>query len=123
MEHNRQLLSVLPSAYPDWIVTVTFYVALHAVDSLLMYDKIPVTSHDARNAIIIRTNRYKAVKTCYLTLYDLSRTVRYLASPADWVPADQIETNVIARNLYPIEKSVQHLIGHQLGLPKISLLP
>ena len=34
-KHNRAFSSEISGAYPDWIVTVAFYVALHAVDALL----------------------------------------------------------------------------------------
>jgi hypothetical protein len=121
-KHNREFLVAIPPEYPDWIVTVTFYVALHAVDSLLSHDNVTrVTSHDTRNEVLIHTKRYDGIKGRFLTLYDLSRTVRYLADPAKWVPISQVQKNVIARYLYPIEKSVQTLMGQDLRLPKIEI--
>lgn len=120
-KHNRSLLSAIPAEYPDWIVTVTFYTALHAVDALLAHDRVTVTSHETRNGVLIRTNRYLALNRSYLPLHGLSRTVRYLANPAQWVPRDEVEQNVIRRYLYPIEKSVQNLLGQDLKLPKVSL--
>lgn len=123
-KHNRELLKSIPREYPDWLVTVTFYVALHAVDALLAHDKVTrVTSHESRNDVLIRTNRYDAIRKRYLPLYDLSRTVRYLADPTRWVPPDQVEGNVIRRYLYPIESSVQRLMSQQLNLPEIVLAP
>lgn len=120
--HNRELLPKIPPEYPDWIVTVTFYVALHAVDALLAHDKVErVTSHDARNHVLLHTNRYRAIRSAYMPLYDLSRTVRYLANPTAWVPLEEIDRNVIARCLYPIEKSVQNLMSKDLGLPRITI--
>ncbi|HXE54418.1 MAG TPA: hypothetical protein VN541_15455 [Tepidisphaeraceae bacterium] len=121
-KHNREFLVTIPAAYPDWIVTVAFYVSLHAVDALLSHDKVAgVTRHDARNAVVIRTNRYLAIKKAYLPLYDLSRRVRYLADPSAWVPTHELQKNVVERYLYPIEKSVQRLIGVNLALPQISI--
>lgn len=121
-KHNREFLVTIPPKYPDWIVTTAFYVALHAVDALLYHDKVRgITKHEYRNAVLIDTNKYLGIKNAYFPLYDLSRTVRYLADPARWVPTDQIHKNVISRYLYPIEASVQNLMGAKLGLPKIEL--
>src|ERR1700683_2927239 len=101
--HNRAHLASITSAYPDWMVTASFYCALHAVDSLLCHDNVKnIISHKTRNDVLIRTNRYDAIRRAYLPLYDLSRTVRYLAEPEKWVPLERIQKDVIARYLYPI---------------------
>jgi hypothetical protein len=114
-KHNRAFLATIAPAYPDWLVTVAFYVALHAVDALLAHDKVSgVTSHDGRNRTLMNTNRYAQIWKHYQTLYDLSRTVRYLAAPAKWIPADQVDAQVLRRNLYPIERSVEKLMGQTL---------
>jgi len=54
-------------------------------------------------------------------LYGLSRTVRYMADPSRWVPLADIETQVLG-HLYKVEKSVQKLMGKDLGLKKVVLL-
>lgn len=121
-KHNRSFLPLIDPEYGDWIVNVAFYVALHAVDALLAHDRVTgVNSHDARNDVLIRTNKYRHIQRHYMPLYSLSRTVRYLADPLLWVPADQIEAQVFPRFLYPIEKSVQKLIGLDLQLAQIVL--
>jgi hypothetical protein len=121
-KHNRDFLARVPPEFPDWQVTVAFYVALHAVDSLLAHEKVPrINSHDARNSALLNTNRYAFIKDKYLPLYDLSRRVRYLAEPAKWVPPDRIQTDVVHRYLSPIEQSVQKLMGQDLGLTAIQL--
>src|ERR1035437_4117306 len=84
--HNRKFIETINPEYCDWIVTVTFYSALHAVDALLLDDKVTVTSHDSRNRILSQTNRYKKINSAYYPLYDLSRTIRYVADQAQWVP-------------------------------------
>jgi len=120
--HNRQFLATVTTDYPDWIVTSAFYVALHAVDAMLTNDKVTrVCNHDARLQVLMHTNKYLNINKCFLPLYDLSRTVRYLADPMKWVPANLIEKEVFARYLYPIEKSVQERIGKDLGLASITL--
>jgi hypothetical protein len=121
-KHNRAFLTELPPSYPDWLVTVAFYAALHAVDSILAHDRVArINSHDARNDVLYRTNRYSAIQLKYQPLYTLSRTVRYLANPSAWVAADQVQKNVVERYLYPVERSVQRLMGTDLGLPSLTL--
>jgi len=103
-------------------VTVTFYTALHAIDALLKHDKVPgVVSHDVRNRTLMLTNRYSHIWKHYQPLYDLSRTVRYLANPEKWVPWGQVETHVVKRYLWPIEDSVQKLMGANQQLPPITM--
>ena len=105
-QHNRSLLDHIPAAYPDWLVTVAFYAALHSVDALLAYDNVTVHSHDARNATLKLTNRYESIWRHYSPIYDLSRKVRYLAAPAAWIPHAEIESRILKKYLYPIEHAV-----------------
>jgi hypothetical protein len=98
-------------------------VSLHSIDALLAYDKVRgITDHRSRKGVLARTNRYERINKMYLPLYDLSRTIRYLADPKQWVPFDQIENNILGRYLYPIEKSVQKLIQEELSLKPIVLV-
>lgn len=110
-KHNRDFLPTVSSSYTDWIVTVTFYTALHAVDALLAADKVArIIDHTSRNDVLMNTNRYLKIWHLYSPLYSLSRTVRYLADPASWVPFSQVQSQVFSRYLYPIEKSVKGLL-------------
>jgi hypothetical protein len=121
-KHNRAFLLTIAPEYPDWLVTAAFYVALHAVDALLASDKISPTTHAFRNSVLLKTNRYTEIRRGYMPLYNLSQTVRYLADPGQWIPADRIQPDVIQRCLSPIEKSVQKLIGQDLALPKLEIV-
>ena len=117
-EHNRRLLSTLPAGYPDWIVTVSFYIALHAVDALLVYDGVTrINSHASRNDVLMTTRRYQHIWDRYQQLHDLSRKVRYLADPARWVPPARIEQDVLKRYLYPVEESAFRLMGRPAAPP------
>jgi hypothetical protein len=121
-KHNREFIGHIDPGFPDWAVTVVFYAALHAVDSLLKHDKVlGVVSHDARNRTLMLTNRYAKIWELYQPLFNLSRTVRYLANPAKWVAWGSIENQVIRRYLYGLESSVQGLMKTTLDLPPIVL--
>lgn len=123
--HNRAFVGTIQAGYPDWIVTATFYVVLHAVDALLAYDRVSgITSHTARNAVLMKTNRYKEIYRHYRPLFELSQTVRYIPDPSNWIPFSAIEQNVFNRHLYPIERSVQKLLGKEdLQLEPIRIAP
>jgi len=112
-QHNRELIPLIPRRYTDWIVTVSFYTALHAVDYLLSKDGVStIVDHRSRNSVLLTTNKYNFICKRYLQLFDLSQTVRYLAEPAAWVPFNKIESDVFGRYLYPIEESVRRLSGN-----------
>ncbi len=117
--HNRAFVPTIDPQFHDWVITAIFYTALHAVDALLAHDKVTVTNHEGRNRALMLTNRYEQLHRKYEPLYGLARTIRYFADPVKWVPADQIEKQVIHRYLYPIEKSVQKLMGEDLGLSDV----
>lgn len=119
--HNRTFLSTISLDYHDWIITAAFYTALHAVDAVLAFDNVTVTNHEGRNRILGMTNRYEKINNSYWPLYNLSRTVRYLAKPQVWVPANRVQKEVIERYLYPIERSVQKLIDRDLVLSPVML--
>ena len=121
--HNRAFISTIDPEYPDWAVTVAFYAALHAVDALFKHDKVQgITAHEHRNETLRATNRYRKIWECYRPLYDMSRTVRYVADPAQWVEWDQVEAQVLRRRLYPLEKSVCGLMRLDVQEP-IELKP
>lgn len=121
-KHNRAFLATVEPRFPDWAVTAAFYTALHAVDTLLNHDNVGrITSHAARNDMLMRTNRYSKIWSLYQPLYDLSRTVRYMANPSGWVPWEQVETQVLGRHLYPLERSVEKLAGLDLGLGPVRM--
>lgn len=123
-KHNRKLIALIDREFPDWIVTVAFYAALQIVDALLECEGNFPTNHETRNLILMKTNRYKKINQHFLPLYNLSRTVRYMADHSKWIPADRIEVDVLGRNLYPIENSALKLmdLGDEVPSP-ISLKP
>ena len=121
-QHNRKFLATIDPRYPDWTLTVTFYAALHAINAVLVSDGLTnVVNHESRNRTLRNTNRYQKLHQHYQPLYILSRTVRYMAQPQQWLPQDQIEQNVLLRNLYPIEQSAQKLLKRDLALTPVSL--
>ena len=112
--HNRAFLKRVPPDFPDWLVVAAFYAALHAVDALLAHDGVTVTNHEGRNLALVRNNRCDRIRRAYQPFYALPRTVRYLADPRQWVGWADLDALVVKRHLYPVEQSVEKLIGRDL---------
>ena len=110
--HNRLFLSTVRPDFPDWIITVAFYTAIHAVESLLTADDIsPRSSHSDRMEILKHGRRYQKIYERYRLLYEICHVTRYSAQPSRWYPRDQIKTDVIEGMVYPIETSVRKLLA------------
>ena len=119
--HNREFIGILPEKFCDWMLTGAFYAAVHAIETLVAFDGQPThTSHEARNNVLKRVQRYQHIWKHYRELYNGSQTTRYHAAPHEWIPADKIKTLWIPNYLYPIEKSVQKLIGETTPLSPIT---
>lgn len=75
--HNADFLRAIDgSQFPDWVVTVAFYRAVHLVEMLFARDNRPAGgSHIGRNQVLKR--HYPDVWREYRPLYDLSRKARY----------------------------------------------
>jgi hypothetical protein len=109
--HNRRFVSTIADEYADWMVTVLFYAALHAVETLLAHDRVmAIAGHTARNQTLKTVNRYRQVWIHYRPLYDAAHTAPYDPAPASWLPVDDVKSKLVV-TLYALEKSVLKLTG------------
>ena len=116
---NRQFLATVGQAHPDWMATVIFYTALHAIETLFAHDGTRVfPGHTERNQTLKTVNRYKNLWMHYRPLYDAARTARYDPIPSTWMTAPDIKAHLV-KHLYAIEKSVQKLAGLSLQLDPV----
>lgn len=80
-EENKKLLesnlNIENCDFYNWIVTVSFYAALHLVEAKLAKDGIDSKDHFARNNNVDRFNQFSEIRSAYKTLYDKSRIARY----------------------------------------------
>jgi hypothetical protein len=115
VQDNRRLLQALwqnrRSAFPDWVVTVAFYTAVHLVEGYLGrpafnggkgYHSI---DHSARNGFVSMVTELKAINGDYQELYNRSLDSRYRCAPAKWNTA-QVE-HVLAA----LERVERHIRG------------
>ena len=101
------------------MVTVMFYAALHAVETLFAHERVPPpTGHTRRNQTLKRLSSYKPVWTHYRPLQDAARTARYEPAPIQWIPVEQVKTR-LAGHFYELERIVQHMIGVSGPLPPV----
>lgn len=109
-QRNRELLSKLPAAHHDWIVTVAFYTALHAVETLLLVDDVSEhETHRDRNTRLL-SPRYEVIYPSYDQLYNLAHVARYSAQPRRWINYTDIAPKLIDGSLIIIEKEVCRLL-------------
>ena len=78
--HNENFLgSIDPTRFPDWVVTVAFYKAVHLVEGLLVRKGRGTTNHSQRNQVLKR--QFVTVWREYRPLYNQSRVARYWCVP------------------------------------------
>lgn len=78
-EHNNQLLNTFNfkrTRYPDWLVVIIFYTALHYVDAYLATRGfVKISDHKERNRLV---EKYlPSVIEEWWLLYDQSQAARY----------------------------------------------
>ena len=83
-KENKKLLetnlNIENCDFYNWVVTVSFYAALHLVEAKLSESGIDSKDHFARSNNVERFNQFKNISTQYKTLYDKSRIARYDAA-------------------------------------------
>jgi len=82
-KHNEKHLNdVLKqvSLYPDWVVAVAFYVAVHYVEAYFTSTGLPEDQrHNVRNQVLSASSdsRLRKIRGRYMALYNRSRFARY----------------------------------------------
>jgi len=112
--HNREFLQSIPLKFRDWIVAVSLYTALHAIEALLTADGAKRRCrHQDRFEILQGAQRYESIYKSYKVLYDIAHTTRYSADPDRWISEANIQKQIVSELLYPIEKSVRKLLAER----------
>jgi len=76
--HNKQLArSLLASLEGEWAAVLTFYSALHLVDSYFARAGLHPLSHEMRKEYIRRTSELRRIFADYRSLETRSRDARY----------------------------------------------
>jgi hypothetical protein len=108
-ENNRKFLSTISiDDYPDWVVVVAFYTAVHRVEQLRAAtgDGHSI-SHEDRLAYV--QHKHPTIHTAYQILQNASMLARYQSNP-DFFNAfqpDAIKDRLVGQYLVQIEKYVE----------------
>lgn len=110
--------------FPEWVVTVAFYRALHIVEAVFHDDeKSPVDhtdQHSQRNHCLKTTKRYQKLWRHYRPLYNDSMVARYLQQHGSGEPVEvfssylsteKIEGIHLKHNLHQVERTAMTLLG------------
>jgi len=138
--HNASLVDHLHHhpIYHDWIAVVSFYAALHAVETLFAIDQPQGhehgQSHEEREALLKNERRYEDVYRNYRPLWGVAAIARYLEDtrgratrPApdnlrafkDYMTAEEAVAEAVRHRLYRVLRSVANLLR---GKPQASAL-
>jgi len=121
-EHNRSFLATLSNdQFSDWIATVAFYAAVHAVESVFAATGEHSVSHTARNETLRRNNRFSHIHKHFKHLHDASVVARYLClakevggatftSFDEWMSPDEVKYRLINVHFRHVEQSVWRLL-------------
>lgn len=120
--HNQDTVDFLLTGgdrFPDWVVTVAFYKALHLVDAML--DRLEGkhgVDHRTRSTILRGNRRYLNVLKHYNALKEASVVARYLSARrgprsyrtfADYCPPQRVKSEYVDGRLKELQKSIDRL--------------
>lgn len=110
--------------FPEWVVTVAFYRALHIVEAVFYDDDESsvdhTDQHSTRNRHLKQTRRYQNLWRHYRPLYNDSMVARYLQGHADddivevfssYLSTKDIEDKHLNHNLRQVERTAKTLLG------------
>jgi hypothetical protein len=116
-KHNRSFLATIQDAHCDWMVTVAFYAAVHAVEALFAKDQaVHEGTHNGRNDLLKRRPRYQSIWRVFRPPFEASRAARYdcCTGPhptAGWVTAEDVKAKFIGQFLDSVERTVIQLLS------------
>ena len=113
-EKNRALLALVsPNDYPDWVVVIAFYTAVHLVERLRAASG-DGHSRDHADRLAYVHMHHSTIHTAYYQLQNASMLARY-QSNADFFRqfhADEVTTILIDRYLTAVEKYVKERLDN-----------
>ncbi len=81
-KHNKKLLTSTEldkdkTSFPDWVIIVAFYSAVHLIEKELASIPFHSSTHKNRDEIIVKIPKLKPIATQYATLEMQSKKARY----------------------------------------------
>ena len=128
MENNAalQYLLLRIDDFPQWVITVAFYKALHIVEAMFAADskskKKDTDNHETRNRLLKTERRYQQIWSHYRVLWNDSLVARYLKENEtfdsknppfrflNYLPAEMIVNQHLNHHLHQILESARTLL-------------
>jgi len=111
-------------AHPEWIATVSFYMALQLVEAVFSNDSNirSRTSHNLRLEELKARPKYRAIYPHYRVLWQASTVARYLYDRdaatgyscfTDYLAADQVKEKIVHKRLRAVEQNCLQFLSGQ----------
>ena len=121
-QHNQDTIDYLLAGgdrFPDWIITVAFYKALHVIDAMFArhFDGHGV-DHRIRGEYLKKDNRYRLIYRHYKALKEASSAARYLSETCvggsyktftNYATMEDVKNEFLRFRLAKLEQSVNKL--------------
>jgi len=100
--------------YPEWVVTVAFYKALHIVDAVCLESGFVPCGHAHRLDLLKRRPAWQPIHRHYQPLWIASGIARYLFDSdaqqgygkfIDYMPVDDVVTHAVGKRLLGVEQT------------------
>lgn len=113
------------SDYPEWVVVVAFYRALHLVEAVFASLPTPFHSpdHSDRRVKLFSDNRFKNLREHYRPIERASKVARYLADGSNsyssfsaYLSATQVEHQILNHRLRQVQASAENLLGYKISV-------
>lgn len=105
-EHNESFLDEIGNPFFDWVVTGSFYTALHYVDAYFAKSNVHPINHSDRNPKVATDPVLTAIWSQYRALYDDSIDARYEAH----IPIGPGDAQIASRNLAAVKGFIEPLL-------------
>lgn len=113
-KRNRALLLLnVHDDYPEWKITVAFYCALHAVESMMAQRSLPrFKDHVGRNRFLCDpASRMLKIWHPYKALFDASHDARYTCPDIQKRFGSSVQKQLIQVCLQQVESAIMEAIG------------
>jgi len=131
IENENALIFLLtrPNDFPQWVTTIAFYTAVHAIEALFATTGTHSDDHSARNQRLKTTKKYQHIWRHFRPLWNDSQIARYLTSNGHQYPSfsaylspDEVYNIHVKANLGQIVQSIRRLMDEPDFLSEVDHL-
>ena len=110
--------------FPDWLVTVAFYKALHVVEAVFCFHlHAHSTSHTDRDERLKRYTRFGPIFKDYQHLFNESIIVRYLSGPPTYLTIEDVKSKLVYKRLLGVEQKSLAFLSDAARAKLVKVVP